>query len=69
MSLATLDLSRFVSGTHGQRAEFAEALLAGFAKHGFVKLTNHGFSTGDIFKLFSQVVTRHPWASDIDNVL
>lgn len=69
MSLATLDLSQFVSGTHGQRAEFAEALLAGFTKHGFVKITNHGFSTEDVFKLFSQIVTRHPRASNIDTVL
>jgi isopenicillin N synthase-like dioxygenase len=69
MSLATLDLSQFVSGTHGQRAEFAEALLTGFTKHGFVKLTNHGFSTGDIVKLFSQVVTRHLWSSDNNEML
>lgn len=55
MTLQTLDLSRFSNGSHSESAEFAKALVDGFSKHGFVILTNHGFSEDDIHKLFEMV--------------
>ncbi|KAI4233186.1 MAG: hypothetical protein LQ349_004567 [Xanthoria aureola] len=53
MALATLDLSAFTNGEHDKRAAFAADLRRELSRHGFVKITGHGLSNGDIEDVFT----------------
>ena len=55
MELQVLDLHHFTCGNRSQRTEFGTLLLDGCVKHGFVKLTNHGFTDEFIQALFEKV--------------
>ena len=55
MSLPVLDASLFLSGSEIERREAAEDLCDSFTKHGFVKITNHGFSDELVAQVFEWV--------------
>lgn len=55
MAIPTLDLSRFTCGPEWDRQQLAADLLDSFAKHGFVKLVNHGISNREVSDLFDMV--------------
>ncbi|KAL2797318.1 putative gibberellin 20-oxidase [Aspergillus keveii] len=52
MAVLTLDYEKFHSGTEAERREFAQTLLDGFKRVGFVKLVNHGFSSEEIEDIY-----------------
>ena len=55
MALSTLDLSLFVDGSKSQRYDFASNLRQGLARHGFLKIVNHGISEEEISEAFTWV--------------
>jgi isopenicillin N synthase-like dioxygenase len=55
MAVLTLDYEKFHSGTEAERREFAQTLLDGFKRVGFVKLVNHGFSSEEIEDIYQWV--------------
>ncbi|KAI0815550.1 putative gibberellin 20-oxidase [Xylaria sp. FL0064] len=52
MSLPRLDFSLFLNADESERQKLASELFASLAKHGFVRLVNHGITDSEVKRLF-----------------
>ena len=56
MSAGTLDVSRYMHGSAGDRVQFARDFVSALIKDGYAKLRNHGILQEDVREIFSWVI-------------
>jgi len=62
LPIPVLDASLFTQGTEAQKLHFANDLMAGFKRYGFVKLINHEIPEETVAEVFDWVCSFLSWS-------